>query len=135
MDIVKEALLHAKTDLGACITIQEAGTPLKAYGLRGTVAKIEAALAALDAKSDAATWPDQLTDPLREALGLMNFTTGPIAHAYRAAGHEIPRKCEDEQAFVLHRLAGIVLKHGPDWRRVAGDELKAMRDTKATEPT
>lgn len=41
MDIVKEALLHAKTDLGACITIQEAKLPgTKAHGLRGTLERV-----------------------------------------------------------------------------------------------
>lgn len=71
-------------------------------------------------------WPERLTPELREVLGMPNFRASPIAHAFRAAGHEIARKAEDEQAFVLHWLAGLVLKHGTDWKRHAADELDAV---------
>jgi hypothetical protein len=68
-------------------------------------------------------FPRQLTPELGEILGLMPWITGNIAAALRAAGAEIPRKCEAEQAFVMHWLTTLALEHGPAWRRVAGDEL------------
>lgn len=77
-------------------------------------------------------WPTELTPALKEALGLMNFRTGPLAAVYRAAGFEIKHRCEDEQAFILHRFAGIALEHGDNWRAVVGEELEAMLK-KATE--
>lgn len=67
--------------------------------------------------------PEEATAEILEVLGKMNFQTCPIAHVYRRAGHEIPRKVEDEQAFVLFRLLKFVLKHGPDWREEFGKEL------------
>lgn len=73
---------------------------------------------------DAAPWPAALSEPLSEVLGLMNFQTGPIAHVYRAAGHTIPTKCEDEQAFVLHRFVGLALTHGADWKKFAREDLQ-----------
>ena len=72
-------------------------------------------------------WPLALTNPLREVLGLMNFRTGPIAHLYRAAGDDIPPKCEDEQAFVLHRFVRLALEHGQKWREAAEADLRAAR--------
>ncbi|MCW2276342.1 hypothetical protein GJ654_18625 [Rhodoblastus acidophilus] len=72
------------------------------------------------------TWPEKLTPPLDDVLRLMNFQTGPIAHLYRRAGHDIPRKCEAEQAFVLHRFIGLAIKHGDEWRKYAQEELNAM---------
>lgn len=68
-------------------------------------------------------FPTELTPALKGALGLMNFQTGPIAHIYRAAGHDIPRKCEAEQAFVLHRYVLLALKHGEEWRAHAQAEI------------
>lgn len=61
-------------------------------------------------------FPAELTPMLREVLGQMVFNTGPLAQVFRDAGHEIPRKAEDEQAYVLHQLVLLVLAHGEGWR-------------------
>lgn len=45
--------------------------------------------------------PNVMTPAIKDALGMMNFHTGPIAHMLRATGDEIERKCEPEQAHVL----------------------------------
>ena len=73
------------------------------------------------------TYPATLTDDLREVLGMMNFQTGPMAHAFRDAGRtEIRKKCEDEQAFILDWLIRLVLEHGAGWRRIAGETLQEV---------
>jgi hypothetical protein len=71
-------------------------------------------------------YPKELTPALREVLGMMVFQLSPLAPALRAAGHDIKRKAEDEQAHVLHWLIGIVLEHGDDWRAKAEDEIERM---------
>lgn len=73
-----------------------------------------------------ADYPDEMTPELREVLGLMVFTTGPIAHAFRAAGHDIGHKVEEEHAFVLHWLIGLALRNGPAWRTIAGSRLAEL---------
>lgn len=71
-------------------------------------------------------YPKEMTPALREVLGMMVFEMSPIAHAFRAAGHDIKRRAEDEQAFVLHWLIGLVLEHGDGWRAKACDEMERM---------
>lgn len=71
--------------------------------------------------------PDEMTPAICDALGMMNFTTGPLAHAFRAAGHDIKPKCEDEQAFVLFWSLKFAIKYGDDWRKHAADELDRLR--------
>lgn len=71
----------------------------------------------------AVEFPAKLNIALREILGMPNFECGPIAHALRDAGRDIPRKSEAEQAFVLHWLTTLALKHGRDWKKHAADEL------------
>lgn len=75
------------------------------------------------------SYPEKLTPALLDALGTMNFQTGPIAHALRATGADIPRKCEAEQAHVLHWFIQLVLQHGDGWRDAVGDELQRIADT------
>jgi hypothetical protein len=65
-------------------------------------------------------YPEQMTKPISEVLGLMNFRTGPIAHAFREAGETIPERIEDEQAFVLHKFLLLALEHGENWQQEAG---------------
>lgn len=72
-------------------------------------------------------WPADLTPALRGALSLMLWDSGAIAGAFRAAGHDIKRRAEDGQAFVLHWAAGLALEHGEGWRTVAGKQLVEMR--------
>jgi hypothetical protein len=69
------------------------------------------------------SYPTTLTEELNDALGLMCFITGPIAHYLRTIGHKIKTKAEDEQAYVLHLLILTVLEHGANWRRVAAKKL------------
>lgn len=72
-------------------------------------------------------YPSTLTDELREVFGLMNFKTGPMAHAFRDAGRaEIRNKCEEEQAIVLDWLIRLVLEHGTGWRRIADETLQEV---------
>lgn len=73
-------------------------------------------------------FPEELTPELREVLGLMLWDTGSIARAWRDTGVPIPRKAEEEQAAVLHRLILLVLEHGPGWRMVAGEWLSGLID-------
>jgi hypothetical protein len=68
-------------------------------------------------------YPKEMTTELREVLGLMPLATGPIARDFRAAGDDIPSKPEAEQAFVLHWLIGLALRHGPAWRSIAAAEI------------
>jgi hypothetical protein len=79
-----------------------------------------------DGGQPALVFPTDLTGPIREVLGLPIFQTGPIAHGFRAAGHDIPPKVEAEQAFVLHRLLLLALKHGSEWRKFAADDIADM---------
>lgn len=74
-------------------------------------------------------FPQTLTPSLREVLGLMLWQTTPIAHALRAAGHQIERKCEVEQAHALHWLLGFALEHGGDWQKAAAVELRKLTDS------
>lgn len=76
---------------------------------------------------DDLTYPRELTPDLSEILGMMVFNSGPIAHAFRDAGRaDIKRKCEAEQAFVLHWLLTLCLEHGALWRRHAGETLQEV---------
>jgi hypothetical protein len=68
-------------------------------------------------------YPTKMTPELVEVLSLMMWQTGPLAHALRSAGQEIPRKGEAEQAIVLHWLIGLALTHGPAWRDIVGSFL------------
>lgn len=63
-----------------------------------------------------AEFPTTLTEPVKEVLSLMLWDTGPVAHALRSDGEEIPRKAEDEQAHVMHWMLGLALQHGDDWK-------------------
>lgn len=71
------------------------------------------------------TWPSELTPALAEVLGIPNFQCASIADSFRAAGHEIPRRSESEQAFVIHRFAALALIHGNRWRIEAGKDIQA----------
>lgn len=70
--------------------------------------------------------PEEMPDAVAEVLGFMPWTTGSIAHAFRAAGHDIKRKCEAEQAFVMWWALKLALRHGPDWHKHAAAELEAL---------
>lgn len=79
----------------------------------------------------ALAYPANLTPELGHALGFMNFHTGPVAHVFRAAGYDIARKCEAEQAFVLDRMVRTVITHGKMWRDAFNAQLDAARNKAA----
>lgn len=80
--------------------------------------------------------PDKIDNDLTDILGLMPWTSGAIARAFRADGADIPRKCEREQAFVLHWLLTIYAEHGGGWKKAAGLKLQEMRvRAEAKDPT
>jgi hypothetical protein len=71
--------------------------------------------------------PEELTEPVREVLGVMCFTSGPTAALLRrAGGWDIPQRIEDEQAAVLHWLLKLALRHGDGWRREAQAYLESI---------
>jgi hypothetical protein len=72
--------------------------------------------------------PDQINDDLTEILGMMLFTTAPIAHSMQRSGVAIPHKVEAEQANVLFKLLSIYAEHGDQWRTHAGEWLKTLVD-------
>lgn len=71
--------------------------------------------------------PAEMTPEIADVLGRPNFWCSPLAHAFQAAGYQIKRRAEDEQAFILFWLLGLVLEHGKDWRPHAGEQLQAIR--------
>lgn len=81
----------------------------------------------------------ELNEHTREILGKPNFWCGPIAHAMKKAGQNIPTNAEDEQAAVIYWLLTIYEKHGVDWRIQAQTELqaiiKAANKTEYAEPS
>lgn len=72
------------------------------------------------------TLPEVMTPAISEALGMMNFSTGPIARALRAGGHSIPERCEDEQAYVLFWFLKLAIEHGENWKKPVGEELERI---------
>ncbi|HEM7801995.1 TPA: VRR-NUC domain-containing protein [Burkholderia cenocepacia] len=73
-------------------------------------------------------YPDEMSAALRDVLGRPNFWCSPIAHEMRAAGADIKRKAEDEQAHVLHWLVKLVLAYGDSWQEYAAIDLRAIRE-------
>lgn len=79
-----------------------------------------------------AEYPKEMTPELRKVLGMMVFELSPVAHLFRdKAGADIPRRAEDEQAYVLHWLIGLVLEHGAGWAAVAGKKIEDLQNTAA----
>lgn len=79
-----------------------------------------------------AEYPKELTPELRHVLGMMVFQLSPVAHLFRdLGGADIPKRAEDEQAFVLHWLIGLVLEHGPGWAEVAQAKIAELRKAAA----
>lgn len=73
-----------------------------------------------------AVWPETLTPALTDILGRICFTVIPIVEAYRAVGFDIPRRAEDEQAFVAHRSLKFWFLHGDNWLEAAQADLDAL---------
>ena len=71
--------------------------------------------------------PDEMPPELQHVLGMMVFRTAPIAHLFRDAGADIPRKAEAEQAYVLHWLIRLTLDHGRDWQERARADIDGAK--------
>ncbi len=67
-----------------------------------------------------------INEDLIDILGRPNFTCSGLAELLRRNGADIKRKSENEQAYVIHWLLGIYLKHGIEWRATAESELKSL---------
>ena len=78
-----------------------------------------------------AEYPKEMTPELRKVLGMMVFELSPLAHLFRDRGADIPRRAEDEQAFVLHWLIGLVLEHGAGWAEVAHVKITELQKAAA----
>jgi hypothetical protein len=77
----------------------------------------------------------RLDEQQRRILGLMPWQTGPIAHALvKLKLAEIPPKCEEEQAHVMHWLLTMYQRHGERWKDVAETVLAPARPPKKKEP-
>lgn len=63
-------------------------------------------------------------DEVKFILGRPSFVTGPIAHRLRYLGHDIARKMEEEQAYVLHWMLSIYMNSGTAWRDIVDNTLK-----------
>lgn len=79
------------------------------------------------ARPPAVAFPQELTPALKAVLSLMLWHCGQLAEAWRIMGHDIPRRAEDEQAYVLHRLIPLAIAHGDQWRKIVADELTTGR--------
>lgn len=75
-------------------------------------------------------YPEHITPEIDEVLGLLTYNTTPLARAYRDAGiaKDLPRKIEREQAFMLHKMILLALKHGEKWKDAFREELKPVLD-------
>lgn len=90
---------------------------------------------ALDRCDRALLFPTTITPAIRDVLSMMLWHTGPIAHAFRADGQEIPTRAEDEQSYVMFWALKLAIQHGENWRAVGTEELKQSKerfDAKAT---
>lgn len=70
--------------------------------------------------------PTELTPVIKSVLGMMCFQIGHYAHVYQAAGFDIPKKAEEEQAFCLHRWLLAALEYGENWPRVVQEEIEDL---------
>lgn len=73
--------------------------------------------------------PEVPTPAITEVLSMMPWETQPIAVALRAAGHDIPKKCEAEQAAAMFWALRFAVEHGEGWRRAAMAEILRLAET------
>lgn len=99
---------------------------LHADMLRGVADEIIAALKTTEGV-DEQVWPETLTPELADILGRPCFMFIKLARVFRAAGFDIEKSAEAEQAFFLHRFMGHWFKHGETgWRDAAEADLQEM---------
>ena len=75
------------------------------------------------AEPEALALPGEMTLAIKDVLSLMLWHSGELARAYRAGGHTIPNKAEEEQAFVLWRLLRFAIEQGDNWRKCVQADL------------
>lgn len=66
----------------------------------------------------------ELNEETTFILGRPNFWCGSIAPLLRKAGHEIPKKAEDEQAHVIHWMLEMYEQHGVEWKEKTNEFLR-----------
>jgi hypothetical protein len=66
----------------------------------------------------------ELNKDTKFILGRPNFMCAPIAVVLRKAGHDIPKKAEDEQAHAIHWMLEMHEKHGSLWQEKANEFLR-----------
>lgn len=69
-----------------------------------------------------------LNDDLRFILGQPCFTFIRHAQIWRAAGHELPQRAEDEQAFFIGRMLHHYLTVPSEWHDSWADEIEAVQN-------
>jgi len=72
----------------------------------------------------------EYTEDIRFILGRPNFWCGAKAIILRQRGHEIPRKAEDEQAYVIYWMLNMYKLHGGRWKKACEDYLNGVQETK-----
>lgn len=66
----------------------------------------------------------KLNEDTKFILGRLNFLCGSIAIVLRKAGHDIPKKAEEEQAHVINWMLEMYEEHGSSWREKTNEFLK-----------
>ena len=90
-----------------------------------TLSEVARLLAAYE-KAPPLIFPEKMDEALADILGRPNFTLGDFARAFRDAGEPIPRKAEAEQAFMLHWMTCLYLRHGEKWHDEGGKIIDAL---------
>ncbi|HEY1750290.1 MAG TPA: hypothetical protein VGG29_03450 [Caulobacteraceae bacterium] len=75
--------------------------------------------------SETLIYPAEMTQALKDVLGMHPGDSIMVVGAMRAAGFEIASRYEDENAALRHYLIPFALQHGDDWRSHAGADLVA----------
>lgn len=76
-----------------------------------------------------------MTKALRDLLGTPVHTMIPLVRCLQAAGLDIPRSYEGEQAGLMYWMLGFYFEHGDDWKPHAGVELTRLQEAiRATQP-
>ena len=80
------------------------------------------------AERDGEMFGGTLNDDLRFILGQPSFTFIRHAQIWRAAGHNLPHRAEDEQAFFIGRMLHHYLTVPSEWHDSWADEIEAVQN-------
>lgn len=111
LDVVQQALSALEFAAGSHKTI--------AFG--NAAERLRRAIAGVSENTDRKL-PFEFNEEIEFILGRPNFVLGPYAHRLRDLGHDIPKKAEAEQAYVMYLLLELYMKHGDRCR----DEFMKM---------